>query len=174
MYPCFVYSSFIHWHFVYSMYSLLFCSIVTTLRLTNVLVWNIGGIYCYFLYDQLSSSLQRPILWPLRNLVTGWTPTEIGGREDLENLQDLETLMVDRQLTFPSHTHTHPHTLSPPLHTLTPSPFPTHNLHTDVYVLTTEVLGQGAHSSVSTCHHKITGQEFAVKVATVVPASNPK
>ena len=49
-----------------------------------------------------------------------------------------------------------------------------HTMPTDVYVLTTEVLGQGAHSSVSTCHHKMTGQEFAVKVAKIVSVPDPK
>lgn len=34
----------------------------------------------------------------------------------------------------------------------------------DIYRLTKEVLGTGAHSSVTTCIHRSTGKEFAVKV----------
>lgn len=53
-----------------------------------------------------------------------------------------------------SHT-THPNTL----HTLT-----------EVYQLTDEVLGRGAHSCVTTCTHRVSGKKFAVKI---VPKGEP-
>lgn len=46
------------------------------------------------------------------------------------------------------------------------------NLHiSDLYEMTAEVLGKGAHSSVATCVHRVTKKEFAVKV---VPKSSSR